>query len=175
MEMSLLGARMKQYIPLIQEFAGRVIVLNSAIAETLGLHATDLRAVRLVEAEPMTAGALGERLGLTGAATTAVVDRLERAGYAVRERGTLDRRKVVVRAVPEKIREVDLAYATVRAKMGDVLSTYSAAEFSTVVDFIERSSQVLAKQTAELASRANPSAAPLGSRKGERSYGAGAG
>jgi DNA-binding MarR family transcriptional regulator len=163
-EMSVQSARMQQYVPLIIEFAGRIITLQSAMADSLGLHATDLRAVRLVEAEPMTAGALGQGLGLTGAATTAVVDRLEKAGYVVRERGTLDRRKVAIRAVPEKVREVDLAYAGLRAKMADVLSTYSAAEFSTVVDFIEKSTQVLVAETAEIASQTAPSAA-LGRRR----------
>ena len=34
----------------------------------------------------MTAGALGEGLRLTGAATTALIDRLEKAGYLTRPR-----------------------------------------------------------------------------------------
>ena len=98
---------MQVFIPLIREFAGRLIMMHSAIADSLGLHATDIRAVRLLREEPLTAGALGEGVGLTGAATTALIDRLEKAGYVVRERETLDRRKVTVSVAPEKLREVD--------------------------------------------------------------------
>ena len=47
-EMSVPSARMQVYIPLIKEFAGRLIMMHSAIADSLGLHATDIRAVRLL-------------------------------------------------------------------------------------------------------------------------------
>ncbi len=44
--MSVLSARMTQYIPLIQEFSGLLIMLHAAVAENLGLHVTDIRALR---------------------------------------------------------------------------------------------------------------------------------
>jgi DNA-binding MarR family transcriptional regulator len=145
---------MRVYIPLIREFAGRLIMMHSAIADSLGLHATDIRAVRLLREEPLTAGALGEGVGLTGAATTALIDRLEKAGYVVRERETLDRRKVTVSVAPEKLREVDAAYGAMTAKMTELLSTYTAAEFAAVLDFIERTTQALTAETARLTAKA---------------------
>jgi DNA-binding MarR family transcriptional regulator len=141
---------MKQYIPLAQEFAGRVISFHSAVAESLGLHATDLRALRLLAARPMTAGALGEGLRLTGAATTALIDRLERTGYVVRERDAVDRRKVTIHATLEKLREVDEAYGGIQAKMSNVLSIYSAEEFSVIADFLKRAARALADETAKM-------------------------
>jgi DNA-binding MarR family transcriptional regulator len=144
------SVRIKEYVPLAQEFAGRVILFHSAVAETLGLHATDLRALRLLAWRPMTAGALGEGLRLTGAATTALIDRLERAGYVVRERDTLDRRKVTIYATPEKLREVDEAYGGIQAKMSKLLSAYSEEEFSVIADYLKRTAQALADATAEI-------------------------
>jgi DNA-binding MarR family transcriptional regulator len=144
------SARMKLYVPLVQEFSGRVILFHSAVAQSLGLHATDLRALRLLGAEPMTAGALGEGLHLTGAATTALIDRLERTGYAVRRRDALDRRKVTIHAIPEKLREIDNAYQGMQARMSKLLSTYSATEFSAIADFLRQTTQVLADETAEI-------------------------
>jgi DNA-binding MarR family transcriptional regulator len=144
------SARMKLYVPLVQEFSGRVILFHSAVAQSLGLHATDLRALRLLGAKPMTAGALGEGLHLTGAATTALIDRLERTGYAVRQRDALDRRKVTIHAIPEKLREIDNAYQGMQARMSKLLSTYSATEFSAIVDFMRRTTQVLADETADI-------------------------
>jgi DNA-binding MarR family transcriptional regulator len=45
----------------------------------------------------LTPGQLGERLSLTSGSVTALVDRLERLGWAARERHPQDRRKIVVR------------------------------------------------------------------------------
>ena len=152
--MSVLSARMKQYIPLIQEFSGRLIMLHATVAESLGLHVTDIRALRLLGVESMSAGALGEGVGLTGAATTALIDRLEKAGYAFRVRDTLDRRKVTVHAVPEKLLELDAGYSGMQTRMASLLSTYSAAEFSTIVDYLERTTQASADAIAEKTSQA---------------------
>jgi DNA-binding MarR family transcriptional regulator len=157
---------MQQYIQLIREFFGRLLMMHSAAAESLGLHATDIRAIRLLRTEPLTAGALGEGVGLTGAATTALIDRLERAGYVVRERSALDRRRVTVRAAPEKLHEVDAAYWGVMARMSELLSTYTAAEFSTVVDFVERTTQAIADETARIVAKA-PLPAAIVSQKSQ--------
>ena len=48
----------------------------------------------------MTAGRLAELSGLTTAAITSVLDRLERAGYARRVRDQEDRRQVMVELTP---------------------------------------------------------------------------
>ena len=48
----------------------------------------------------MTAGRLAELAGLTTAAVTSVLDRLERAGYARRVRDQEDRRQVIVEVTP---------------------------------------------------------------------------
>ena len=69
--------------------------------EKLGINRTDLRCLNIVEnAGPMTAGRLAELSGLTTAAVTSVLDRLERAGYARRVRGGVDRRQVSVEVTP---------------------------------------------------------------------------
>jgi DNA-binding MarR family transcriptional regulator len=149
------SARMKQYVPLVQDFAGRVVMFHSAVAETLGLHATDLRALRLLGVEPMTAGALGEGLGLTGAATTALIDRLESAGYVLRERDGVDRRKVTIRAIPEKLSEVDHVYRRMGEKMSKLLSAYNPAEFAAIADFIKRTTQILVDETRRMTLQAH--------------------
>ena len=67
----------------------------------LGINRTDLRCLNIVDNEgAMTAGRLAARSGLTTAAVTAVLDRLERAGYARRVRDQEDRRQVMVELTP---------------------------------------------------------------------------
>ena len=71
-------------MPLIRKFAARLVFFHSAIASAFGLNATDLHTLRLLGEQSMSAGELSSQLGLTGAAVTALIDRLERAGYVVR-------------------------------------------------------------------------------------------
>ena len=142
--------RLQVYVPLVQQFAARLVFFHSAVAEKLGLHATDLKGLRLLGKEPMSAGALGEETGLTGAAVTALIDRLEKAGFVVRERGADDRRRVTVHAVPEKLCQVDLLYEGQGARMSRLLAKYSAAEFAVIADFLERTTQVLAEEAKKL-------------------------
>jgi len=67
----------------------------------LGINRTDLRCLNIVENQGrMTAGRLAELAGLTTAAVTSVLDRLERAGYARRVRDQEDRRQVIVEVTP---------------------------------------------------------------------------
>ncbi|MFF8945866.1 MarR family winged helix-turn-helix transcriptional regulator [Streptomyces sp. NPDC014864] len=76
--------------------------LHSArFAQRNGMHPTDVRAlIALMDdrrsGEETTAGRLGAALGLNSAGTTALLDRMERAGHVRRVRGAGDRRRVVV-------------------------------------------------------------------------------
>jgi DNA-binding MarR family transcriptional regulator len=74
---------------------------DDVACEKLGINRTDLRCLNIVDNQgPMTAGRLAELSGLTTAAVTAVLDRLERAGYARRVRDQPDRRQVIVELTP---------------------------------------------------------------------------
>jgi len=148
------SSRMKLYIPLVQEFAARVVLFHSAVAARLGLNVTDLRGLRLLGKGAMSAGNLAEQTGLTGAAVTALIDRLENAGYVIRERGTDDRRRVTVHAVPEKLREVERLYEGQGVSMSKLLAKYSPEEFSVIADFLKHTTQVLAGEAKKLQKRA---------------------
>src|SRR5262245_23963350 len=84
---------------------GRVVItqtvfLHQAIAQSVGLNATDTKCVDLIMRGPesgVTAGWLSERTGLTTGAITHILDRLEKRRFIERERDAQDRRKVIVR------------------------------------------------------------------------------
>lgn len=143
-------SRMRVYVPLIRKFAARVVLFHAAVAERLGLNSTDLHALRLLGEAPMTAGALAEQTGLTGAAVTALIDRLERVGFVTRERSTRDRRSITVRAEPRKLREMVALYRRQGARMEKLFSRYSAVEFRAVADFLEQTAVVLAEEAKQL-------------------------
>ena len=76
----------------------------------VGLPRSDLNALSLLSQAPdvqphLSAGELGERLGLSPSAVTALLDRLESVGHVRRLRHPDDRRKVVV-AVTDSAMEI---------------------------------------------------------------------
>src|SRR4030088_2015270 len=74
---------------------------DEVACQKLGVNRTDLRCLNIVQNQGrITAGRLAELSGLTTAAVTAVLDRLERAGYARRVRDGKDRRQVMVEVTP---------------------------------------------------------------------------
>jgi DNA-binding MarR family transcriptional regulator len=75
---------------------------DEVASRRLGINRTDLRCLNIVDNNdgPLTAGRLAELSGLTTAAVTAVLDRVERAGYARRVRDQKDRRQVIVETTP---------------------------------------------------------------------------
>jgi DNA-binding MarR family transcriptional regulator len=81
------------------------VLLQDAIARSAGLNGADIQVVGVLMTEgPATPGQLAARTGLSsGGAITALIDRLERAGYVTRRRDEADRRRVLVEAIPEKV------------------------------------------------------------------------
>jgi DNA-binding MarR family transcriptional regulator len=82
----------------------------------------------------MTAGRLAQLSGLTTAAVTSVLDRLERAGYARRVRDQEDRRQVIVEVTP-----LLLERAAIWGPLGDeakaALARMSAEQLQSLTDF----------------------------------------
>src|SRR5258708_2759629 len=86
-----------------RQLSAATIMFHQAIADQLGLHPTDHKCADLLILKgPMTAGELAELTGLTTGAITGVVDRLAEAGFVRREDDPGDRRRVILRAVPER-------------------------------------------------------------------------
>lgn len=78
---------------------GATNLFDERVGELLGINSTDGRCLDIIERHGrLSAGALAIEASLTTGAVTAVVDRLEAAGYAQRARDPLDRRKVWVEA-----------------------------------------------------------------------------
>ena len=71
---------------------------DAVVARRLGAPPVEFKAMdHLQEAGELTAGQLADRLALSSGAVTAVIDRLERLGWAERRPHPSDRRSVIVR------------------------------------------------------------------------------
>lgn len=140
----------------MREFMARAVLFQDAVARYGGINSTDMQAVGLLMSEgPASPGELASRTGLTdGGAVTAVIDRLERAGYVTRERDATDRRKVVVTAVPETVFEkVGPIYARVAERWSDYLETLGDEQIEFANELFERAAEINREQTEQLRGR----------------------
>ena len=104
--------------------------------EKLGINRTDLRCLNIVENNgPMTAGRLAELSGLTTAAVTSVLDRLERAGYARRLRDQQDRRQVMVEVTPLLAERATPIWGPLGEEAQSILARMSAQQLQALIDF----------------------------------------
>src|SRR5262245_54462886 len=94
------------------------IMFHQAVADRLGLNLTDHKCVDLLLLKgPLTAGELAGMTALTTGAITAALDRLERAGFVTREDDPRDRRRVVVQAVPRRVKEISRLFESFSARL----------------------------------------------------------
>lgn len=128
----------------VRTMGAQSVLTSAVIAEKFGLHKTDLESLDLIylRGGACSPGQLSEATGLTSGSTTALIDRLEKAGYVMREPDKSDRRRQVVRIVPEAIEPIKAVYVPMQAAMFKLWSEYSAAELETIADFLKRSARL---------------------------------
>jgi DNA-binding MarR family transcriptional regulator len=140
------------------------VIYHQALASKVGLNPTDLKcAGLLLETGAITAGELGELVGLTTGAITGVIDRLEKFGLVERVKDPTDRRKVVVQVIsdqarmgqvasdPAQLQEMASAFGALGQASSKLLSSrYNNKELAVILDFIETTTQLMRDQTAML-------------------------
>jgi DNA-binding MarR family transcriptional regulator len=127
------------------------ILFSQAVAERLGVHSTDIETVDLLHIMgAMTAGHLSEVTGLTTGATTRLIDRMERAGFARRRHDPSDRRRVVVEATTDNVDRVQPLFEPIARRMGELWSTYRPEQLEVMVDFFKKSNLVMSEENARL-------------------------
>jgi DNA-binding MarR family transcriptional regulator len=124
--------------------------MDDAATRALGINRTDGRCLDIIDREgPLTAGQLAERAGLTTAAVTTVLDRLEQAGYARRTRDEGDRRRVLVEVTP-LMRERAAAIWGPFTNFRTELSKYTAKELELLLEFHRRAREYNQRRAAEV-------------------------
>lgn len=83
-----------------RELSRQMDLFDDAAARTLRIGRNDLRALNLLEHGALSAATIADRLGLTRAAVTALIDRLEAGHLVTRTSAPGDRRVVLVGLQP---------------------------------------------------------------------------
>ena len=144
-ETSTRAQEMERAAEVMREFMARAVLFQDAVAKWGGLNGTDLQCASLLMSEgPATPGELADRTGLTaGGAITTAIDRLERAGFVIRDRDPNDRRRVIVTAVPEAIfARFGEVYGRVGARWNAYLDTLSDEQLAFANELFARAAEV---------------------------------
>jgi DNA-binding MarR family transcriptional regulator len=127
------------------------LMFHQAVAVHLRLNVTDLKCLDLARSETsLTPGRLAELTGLTTAAVTSILDRLEQAGFVQRERDPSDRRKVLVRPCAGRAEEVARLFAPLDQALSQLYDRYTTEELAFLNEFALYVGQILQTETARL-------------------------
>lgn len=145
-----------------QEMRGQsawTLFFHQSVAERLSLNATDHKCLDMIwrchetsqGGECMTPGQLARETKLTTGAVTGVLDRLEQAGYVQREHDPEDRRRIIVRPVPERIKaDVWPLFVWLSAEFEKLCAQYTDDDLRRMIEFARRSQELLKHATDHL-------------------------
>jgi DNA-binding MarR family transcriptional regulator len=137
----------------LREMNIQLSLMNHHVGAHLELKDADLYCLDLINREgPLSPTAVARRAGLHPATMTGILDRLERGGWIARERDSVDRRAVVVRALRDRNAELFKLLSGMNSSMDQICADYTVAELELLADFLERTTKAGRHATDELAS-----------------------
>jgi DNA-binding MarR family transcriptional regulator len=122
----------------MQAYQRSTQAFDDAIAHALGLNPTDLRGLDWLADGPKSAGELSAGTGLSSAATTTLIDRLEQKGFVRRVADPTDRRRVLVEMTPDGRERVGRFYGPLVVEGAVLFDGISTAEIERVTDWLDR-------------------------------------
>jgi DNA-binding MarR family transcriptional regulator len=118
-------------------------LFDERIGEFLGINRTDGRCFDIIaRLGRVSAGQLANQSGLTTGAVTAVIDRLEAAGYVTRVRDPVDRRKVWVECTPQSIALIETIFGVFDLIGPLMMRHFSDAQIEGIAAFLKMGARV---------------------------------
>jgi DNA-binding MarR family transcriptional regulator len=132
-------------------------VVDDLICQLLGINRTDARCLDILEQDgKMSAGDLAQASRLTTGAITAVIDRLERAGYVRRVPDPSDRRRVLVEPTPHAFETAnELMVEPMRKLYTPMAERYSDDQLRLIIEFTRWGREIQERHSEWLRERLN--------------------
>jgi DNA-binding MarR family transcriptional regulator len=141
----------------VRQMGAQSVLSSVAMAKRFGLHTTDLEVLDLIFLrEEVSAGELAKATGLTTGSVTALVDRLLARDFVTRHEDPKDRRRTLVRINKKAVAPIAKAYIPRHQAMFELWSEYDPGQLELIKQFLERSTELLAKLTDEEQRAATP-------------------
>src|SRR5579864_4627202 len=151
------GQLLARLVRAVGRTAAQHAAFTQAAAQQLGIAPTDLECLAVLQdLGPASAGQLAEVLGLTTGAITGVVDRLVAAGFVARDNDPDDRRRVIVRPVPERSAELEERFGPVTSALRGALADTTEVDLRQLLRFEHTVAQVFQREAASLRTESAP-------------------
>ena len=138
----------------LRAFLSASDAFDEALGNVLGLNATDVRCVDLLDQYgTMTAGALASVAGLSTGAVTFLLDRLERAGFVRRLRDVEDRRRVHVALVPFARTRISALHTGLSEAWRTSVQQFSLSDLQSIIAFLQEGAKLYEAQVPVLCSQ----------------------
>ena len=146
----------------VSDLSDSGIAAERVALQSLGIGPNDAKVLRFLldredDDEPVTPRLLAEMLGISSAATTALIDRLADAGWVERVPFPGDRRSIVVRATIDAASPARQLLAVRRSSVAEAASRLGADERRIVADVLDEVARAEAQRVEHLNSRAGQS------------------
>ena len=129
----------KRALMAVRDYGVNLTQFRNAMNEWAGLNATDMESLRLLFQKGIaTPSELARHTGLTSGATTAMLDRLEKAGLIERRPNPDDRRGTLITPGKSSAEKVASWFESARNAQEKLISSYSESELEIIADIFER-------------------------------------
>ncbi|MBV6396148.1 MAG: HTH-type transcriptional regulator MhqR [Anaerolineales bacterium] len=123
----------------VRDYGVQLALFRNAVSESAGLNVTDTDCLRLLFLKGnATPSEIAKYTGLTSGATTAMLDRLEKAGLIDRRPNPNDRRGFLIAPAKGSGEKMASWFASARKAQDEMISSYTAAELEIISDVFER-------------------------------------
>ena len=135
----------------VREYGVHLTLFRNAMNEWADLNTTDMECLRhLFFTGIATPSALAKQTGLTSGATTAMLDRLEKAGLIERHPNPDDRRGTLITPAQLATEKVASWFESARNAQDELMSTYSEHELAIIADVFERFAELWKQEREKL-------------------------
>ncbi len=132
-------------------------LFDERLSAFLGTNRTDGRCLGIIEQyKSISAGQLANESGLTTGAVTAVIDRLEAAGYVRRFRDAVDRRKIWIECTDELRMIVAEIFGYYDAIGPAMMKSFDADQLAGILAFLRIGTRVNEELAAALSENTRP-------------------
>lgn len=135
----------------VREYGVQLTMFRNAMAEWVGLNVTDMECLRFLFLKSIsTPSELARHTGLTSGATTAMLDRLEKAGLVERRPNPDDRRGTLIVPAKSSTEKAASWFESSRKEQEDLISSYTEKQLEIIVDVFERFAKLWEQEREQL-------------------------
>jgi len=133
----------KRALMAVRDYGIHLTLFRNAMSEWAGLNVTDMECLRLLFHKGIaTPSELAKHTGLTSGATTAMLDRLEKAGLIERRPNPDDRRGTLITPAKSAAEKAASWFESARKAQDELISSYSEKELEIISDAFERFTKI---------------------------------